>query len=47
MGTEIPHWDPWVKPGKGPQKLKLFVNECLNNDDQEEKIVQEAKLSLG
>jgi len=30
--------------GRKPQKLKLFVNECLNFDVLEEKIVKQQKI---
>jgi len=35
LGTEVPQWGPWGKAPVGglednPQKLKLFVDKCLN-----------------
>ena len=47
--TEAPSGVQVQSPGRGsgsPQKLTLFVNECLNFDVFEEKIIKTAKYTI-
>jgi len=41
--TEVPQWGPRARD-KVPQKLKLSVNECLNFDILEEKLIKRQKI---